>query len=103
MKTYRLKKAIQVLNEGGFIKEPKYYFSKHTALFDKSGELIGCVTYDCYFDLCDALGYAHSNGLLKSGKRKEFTPKEFDTVNWAWDYETISGDLSLCKKMEKVA
>jgi hypothetical protein len=102
MKTYRLKAAIQILNEGGFVREPRHYFSKHTSLFDKFGSLVGYVTYDCYFDICDALGYAHQDGLLKTGKRDEYIPKEFDTVNYAWDYKTISGNLSLCKKMEDV-
>jgi hypothetical protein len=100
MKIYRLKQAVQVLAHGGFVKEPKYYFTKHTPLFDKFGDMVGHVTYDCYFDICDSLGYAHQDGLLKSGKRTEYIPAEFDTVNWAWEYLTISGDLSLCKKME---
>jgi len=100
MKTYKLKEALQILSHGGFIKEPKYYFSKHTSLFNKDGDMVGYVTYDCYFDICDSLGYAHCDGLLKSGKRTEYIPKEFDTVNWAWDYKTISGNLNLCKKME---
>jgi hypothetical protein len=103
MKTYRLKEALQVLAHGGFIKEPKYYFVKHTPLFDKFGAMIGYVTYDCYFDICESLGYAHCGGLLKSGKRTEYTPEEFDTVNWAWEYSTITGNLNLCKKMEDVS
>jgi hypothetical protein len=102
MKTYKLKEAIQVLAHGGFIREPKYYFSKHTSLFNKHGALVGYITYDCYFDICETLGYAHHDGLLKSGKRTEYIPKEFDAVNWSWEYSTISGDLTLCKKMEDV-
>jgi hypothetical protein len=102
MKTYRLKSALQVLSHGGFVKEPKAYFSKHTALFDKFGAMVGYVTYDCFFDICESLGYLHNGGLLKSGKHEQYVPKEFDTVNWAWDYYTVSGDLSLCKKMESV-
>lgn len=70
MKTYRLKEAIQVLAHGGFIKEPSYYFSKHTPLFDKFGAIIGWVTYDCYFEISDALGYEHNGGLLKSGRKR---------------------------------
>lgn len=102
MKTYRLKEAIQVLAHGGFIREPSNYFSTHTTLFNRYGALVGYVTYNCYFDICDALGYAHQYGLLKSGKHTKYVPKEFDDVNYAWNYKTISGDLSLCKKMECV-
>jgi len=102
MKTYRLKDAIQILAHGGFIREPRYYFVKHTPLFDKHGAMIGYVTYDCYFDISETLGYVHNGGLLKSGKRTEYIPQEFDTINWAWEYSTISGDLSLCKKMEDI-
>ena len=68
MKTYKFKEAIQVLAHGGFIKEPSYYFSKHTPLFDKYGDLVGQVTYNCYFDITEALGWSHHGGLLKSGK-----------------------------------
>lgn len=102
MKTYKFKEAVQVLAHGGFIREPSNHFSKHTSLFNKYGALIGYVTYNCYFDICDVLGYAHQDGLLKSGKNTEYIPKEFDDVNYAWNYKTISGDLSLCKKMENV-
>jgi hypothetical protein len=102
MKTYRLKQAIEVLSHGGFIKEPKFYFSKHAPLFNKFGALVGYVTYDCYFDICESLGYAHCGGLLKSGKRTEYLPQNDELVNYAWDYKTISGDLSLCKKMDDV-
>jgi hypothetical protein len=94
MKTYRLKEAIQVLSHGGFIKEPSYYFSKHTSLFDKFGDLLGCVTYDCYFEITDALGYEHNNGLLKSGRR--FVGLDTDR---ATPFSTITGDFYLVDKM----
>jgi hypothetical protein len=94
MKTYRLKEAIQVLAHGGFIKEPSYYFSKHTSLFDKFGDLLGCVTYDCYFEITDALGYEHNNGLLKSGRR--FVGLDTDR---ATPFSTITGDFYLVDKM----
>ena len=94
MKTYRLKEAIQVLAHGGFIKEPSYYFSKHTSLFDKFGDLLGCVTYDCYFEITDALGYEHNNGLLKSGRR--FVGLNTDR---ATPFSTITGDFYLVDKM----
>ena len=98
MKTYRLKEAIQVLAHGGFVKEPSYYFSKHSPLFDKFGALIGWVTYNCYFEITDALGYEHNGGLLKSGRRFE----NLDTDR-ATPFCTISGDFYLVDKMLEVA
>ena len=94
MKTYKLKEAIQVLAHGGFIKEPDYYFCKHTSLFDKFGALIGCVTYNCYFEIIDTLGYAHNQGLLKSGRK-------FEGLNTdrATPFSTIVGDFCLVDKM----
>lgn len=97
MKTYKLKDAIKVLAHGGFIKEPSYYFSKHTPLFNKFGEIVGCVTYDCYFEICDALGYEHSGGLLKSGRKFQ----GFNTDR-ATPFSTISGDFYLVDKMLEV-
>ena len=94
MKTYKFKEAIQVLSHGGFIKEPSYYFSKHTPLFNKYGELLGSVTYDCYFEISDALGYEHNGGLLKSGKKFN----GFDTDR-ASPFSTIKGDFYLVDKM----
>lgn len=98
MKTYRLKEAIQVLAHGGFVKEPSYYFSKHSPLFDKFGALIGWVTYNCYFEITDALGYEHNGGLLKSGRRFE----GLDTDR-ATPFCTISGNFYLVDKMLEVA
>lgn len=89
MKTYKFKEAIKVLSYGGFIKEPSYYFTKHTPLFSKHGALIGFVTYDCYFEICDSLG-----GVLKLGKNFE----ELDTDR-ATPFRTISGDFNLVDKM----
>jgi hypothetical protein len=98
MKTYKLKEAIKVLAHGGFIKEPSYYFSKHTPLFDKFGALIGWVTYDCYFEVTESLGYEHNDGLLKSGRRFE----GLDTDR-ATPFSTISGNFYLVDKMLEVA
>jgi len=98
MKTYKLKEAIQVLAHGGFIKEPSYYFSKHSPLFDKFGALIGWVTYNCFFEITDALGYEHNGGLLKSGRKFE----GLDTDR-ATPFSTISGDFYLVDKMLAVA
>ena len=98
MKTYKLKDAITVLAHGGFIKEPGYYFSTHCPLFDKYGALIGQVTYNCYFDITDTLGWSHHNGLLKSGKY--FENAESDD---AWHYSTISGNFDLVVKMKAVS
>jgi len=98
MKTYKLKEAIQVLSHGGFIKEPTYYFSKHSPLFDKFGVMIGLVTYDCYFEVTDALGYQHNGGLLKSGRKFE----GYDTDR-ATPFSTITGDFNLVDKMLEVA
>jgi hypothetical protein len=98
MKTYRLKEAIQVFAHGGFVKEPSYYFSKHSPFFDKFGALIGWVTYNCYFEITDALGYEHNGGLLKSGRRFE----GLDTDR-ATPFCTISGNFYLVDKMLEVA
>ena len=98
MKTYRLKEAIQILAHGGFIKEPSYYFSKHTPLFDKFGVIVGWVTYDCYFEISDALGYEHNGGLLKSGRKFE----GFDTDR-ATPFSTITGDFYLVDKMLQIS
>ena len=98
MKTYKLKQAITVLAHGGFIKEPGYYFSKHTPLFDKFGALIGHVTYNCYFEITEALGWSHHGGLLKSGKYTENTPNDD-----AWGFSTISGNFNLVSKMRAVS
>ena len=98
MKTYKLKDAITVLAHGGFIKEPGYYFSTHCPLFDKYGALVGQVTYNCYFDITDKLGWSHHNGLLKSGKY--FENAESDD---AWHYSTISGNFDLVAKMKEVS
>ena len=94
MKTYKLKEAIQVLAHGGFIKEPSYYFSKHSPLFDKFGALIGFVTYNCYFEITDALGYQHNGGLLNSGRKFE----GLDTDR-ATPFSTINGNFCLVDKM----
>ena len=98
MKTYKLKDAITVLSHGGFIKEPGYYFSTHAPLFDKFGVLVGQVTYNCYFDICDALGYANNGGLLKSGRYFE----GFDTDR-ASPFHTITGDFYLVDKILQTA
>ena len=98
MKTYKLKDAIQVLAHGGFIKEPSYYFTKHTPLFDKFGAIVGWVTSDCYFEITGALGYEHIGGLLKSGRRFE----GYDTDR-ATPFSTITGDFYLVDKMLEVA
>jgi hypothetical protein len=97
MKTYKLKDAIKVLAHGGFIKEPSYYFTKHTPLFSKYGAIIGFVTYDCYFEIIDSLGYQNNGGLLKSGRKFE----GFDTDR-ATPFSTISGDFCLVDKMLEV-
>jgi len=98
MKTYKLKESIQILSHVGFIKETSNCFSTHTPLFDKFGVLIGQVTHNCYFDVTDALGYEHNDGLLKSGRR--FTGLDTDR---ATPFKTISGDFYLVDKMLKVA
>lgn len=94
MKTYKLNEAIKILSYGGFIKEPGYYFSKHTELFDSTGVIVGYVTYDCYFDISDALWYEQNGGLLKSGH----TFDGLDTDR-ALPFKTISGDFYLVDKM----
>jgi hypothetical protein len=98
VKTYKLKEAIQVLAHGGFIKEPGYYFSKHTPLFDKFGAVVGWVTYDCYFEVTAALGYEHNGGLLKSGRLFE----GLDTDR-ATPFSTITGDFLVVDTMLKVS
>lgn len=94
MKTYKLKDAIKILSQGGFIKEPGYYFSKHTELFDSFGVLMGYVTYNCYFDISDALGYEQNGGLLKSGHK--FNGLDTDRAS---PFKTINGDFYLVDKM----
>ena len=94
MKTYKFKEAIKVLAHGGFIKEPSYYFTKHTPLFSNYGALIGFVTYDCYFEIIDSLGYEHNGGMLKSGRKFQ----GFDTDR-ATPFSTITGDFYLVDKM----
>ena len=98
MKTYKLKDAITVLAYGGFIKEPGYYFSTHCPLFDKYGELVCQVTYNCYFEITEALGWSHNGGLLKSGKYTENAPNDD-----AWGYSTISSSFDLVSKMKQVS
>jgi hypothetical protein len=98
MKTYKLKDAITVLAHGGFIKEPGYYFSTHAPLFDKYGAWIGNVTYNCYFDITETLGYSHNDGLLKSGRYTENAPNDD-----AWSYSTITGNFDLVSKMKQLA
>jgi hypothetical protein len=98
MKTFKLKEAIQILARGGFIKEPSNCFSTHAPLFDKFGALIGQVTHNCYFDVTDALGHEHNDGLLKSGTRFE----GLDTDR-ATPFKTITGDFYLVDKMLEVA
>ena len=97
MKTYKFKEAIKVLAHGGFIKEPSYYFTKHIPLFSKYGALIGFVTYDCYFEIIDSLGYEHNGGMLKSGRKFQ----GFDTDR-ATPFSTINGDFYLVDKMLEV-
>lgn len=88
MKTFKFKEAIYELSHGGFIKEPSNYFSKHTGVYNKYGICICWVTYNCYFEITDALGYAHNTGILKSGKYEEYAG------NYSvWGFSTINGDF----------
>lgn len=98
MKTYKFKDAIKVLAHGGFIKEPSYYFSRHTPLFNKFGLIVGLVTYDCYFEIVDSLGFEHNNGLLKSGRKFEGL-----STDRAAPFSTINGDFYLVDKMLEVS
>lgn len=98
MKTYNFKEAIKVLSHGGFIKEPMYHFTTHAPLFDGCGIQIGQVTYNCYFDITDALGYTHNGGLLKSGKYSENSE-----LQESWGFNTITGDFNLVVKMAELA
>ena len=95
MKTYQIKEAIKVLSTGGFLKEPENHFSKHACLFDNYGALIGYVTYNCYFEICDTLGYFNCGGLLKNGQNNPNLEAYF--------FKTINGDFSLINKLKAVA
>ena len=90
MKTYQLKEAIKVLSQGGFLKEPEYHFSKHAFLYDNLGTLIAQVTYNCYFEICETLGYFNCGGLLKNGQN--------DPNQAAYFFKTVTGDFSLINK-----
>jgi hypothetical protein len=88
MNTYNFKEAIKVLAHGGFMQEPPYYFSKHAPLFDASGKCIGQITYNCYFELANALGCENTGGI-----------RIIDRYNsGSYGYETINGNLSIFKK-----
>jgi len=95
MKTYKLKEAIKVLSHSGFLKEPENHFAKHGCLFDEFGALIGYVTYDCYFEICETLGYFNCGGLLKNGQN--------DPNQAAYFFKTINGDFFLINKLKAVA
>jgi hypothetical protein len=95
MKTYQFKEAIKILSIGGFLKEPSNHFSKHACLFDNYGALVGQVTYNCYFEICDTLGYFNCGGLLKNGKN--------DASQESYFYKTINGNFDLINKLKAVA
>jgi hypothetical protein len=88
MKTLKFKEAIYELSHEGFIKEPSNHFSKHTCIYNKYGICVGWITYNCYFEIVDALGYAHNIGILKSGKYEEYAG-----VSSVWHFSTINGDF----------
>jgi len=95
MKTYQLKEAIKVLSVGGFLKEPENHFAKHAILLDHNGNLLGQVTYNCYFEICETLGYFNCGGLLKNGKN--------DPNQESYFYKTITGNFDLINNLKKAA
>jgi hypothetical protein len=90
MTTIRLKDAIQAIAQGGYIKEPSNYFSKHTTVLDKDGNYVGSVTYNCYFEVLD---YLH--GLWQHGCQL----KGDDYLDKVYNYATVKGDF---KKLNQV-
>ena len=84
MTTIRLKDAIQAISQGGYIKEPSNYFSKHTTVLDKDGNYVGSVTYNCYFEVLD---YLH--GLWQHGHQL----KGDDYLDRVYHYSTVKGDF----------
>ena len=95
MKTFKLKEAITVLSRKGFIQEPDNHFSTHACLYDEKGEWIGKVTYDCYFEICETLGYFNCGGLLKNDKTANNSSTYF--------FQTVNGDFSVVQKLKEAA
>jgi len=90
MTTIRLKDAIQAIAQGGYIKEPSNYFSKHTCVLDKNGNHVGLVTYNCYFEVLDCL-----HGLWQHGHQL----KGDDYLDKVYSYATVKGDF---KKLNQI-
>jgi len=90
MNTIKLKEAIRVIAQGGFIQSPSNHFSTHTSLCDKDGLQVGRVTQDCYFEVMDCL-----YGLWKHGCQL----KDEDFMEKVYHYSTIKGDF---KQLNKV-
>jgi len=84
MATIKLKDAIKAIAQGGYIKEPSNYFSKHTSVLDKDFKYVGSVTYNCYFEVKDYL-----YGLWQHGS--QLIDNEY--LDEAYHYSTITGDL----------
>jgi len=90
MNTIKLKEAIRVIAQGGFIKNPSNHFSTHTSLCDKDGLQVGRVTQDCYFEVMDCL-----HGLWTHGNHM----KGEDYMEKVHHYSTIKGNF---KQLNKV-
>ena len=90
MNTIKLKEAIRVIAQGGFIQSPSNHFSTHTSLCDKDGLQVGRVTQDCYFEVMDCL-----HGLWMHGNHI----KGDDYMERVHHYSTIKGNF---KQLNKV-
>jgi hypothetical protein len=90
MNTIKLKEAIRVIAQGGFIKSPSNHFSTHTSLCNKDGIEVGRVTQDCYFEVMDCL-----HGLWTHGNHM----KGEDYMEKVHHYSTIKGNF---KQLNKV-
>ena len=88
MKTFKFKEALKVLAFGGFIKAPSNYFIKYAPLYDKFGDQVGQITYNCYFELADCLGCVNNGGLRVIDRYEQ------DSCGC----ETINGNFSVFKK-----
>lgn len=84
MNTIKLKEAIRVISQGGYIQSPSNHFVTHTSILDDKGRPIGRVTQDCYFEVMDCL-----YGLWKHGCQL----KGEDFMEKVYHYSTIKGDF----------
>jgi hypothetical protein len=84
MTTIKLKDAIKIISQGGYIKEPSNYFSSHTIILDKDCNHVGSITYNCYFEIKDCL-----SGLWKHGHQLNGN----DYLDKVYRYSTVKGDF----------